>query len=61
MTGASGSTESLVAKAPGHAHASTGHRLAIGLPADTLHLFDDQGLALERRIPDQNQLLPQAA
>ena len=61
MTGASGSTESLVAKAPGHAHASTGHRLAIGLPADTLHLFDDQGLALERRIPDQNQSLPQAA
>ena len=35
--------------------------LAIGLPADTLHLFDDQGLALERRIPDQNQSLPQAA
>ena len=61
LEGADGSIESLVAKAPGHAHASTGHRLAIGLPADTLHLFDEHGLALERCIPEQDQTLPQAA
>ena len=61
MEGADGSIESLVAKAPGHAHAATGHRLAIGLPADALHLFDAQGLALARCIPDQDQSLPQAA
>ncbi|MFM2054365.1 MAG: sn-glycerol-3-phosphate transporter ATP-binding protein UgpC [Pseudomonadota bacterium] len=53
--------EPLVAKAPGHAHASTGHRLAIGLPADRLHLFDEHGLALARCIPEQDQTLPQAA
>ncbi|MEJ7137203.1 ABC transporter ATP-binding protein [Amphibiibacter pelophylacis] len=54
------SVESMVTKAPGHAHAEPGHRLAIGLPEQALHVFDDQGLALERTVDDPDRLLPQA-
>ena len=53
--------DAFVAKAPGHTHAAAGHRLAIGLPADALHLFDAQGLALPRTVADTDRLLPQAA
>ena len=56
-----GEPEGFVAKAPGHAHADAGHRLAVSLPAEALHLFDAQGLALPRTIADPDQLLPQAA
>jgi multiple sugar transport system ATP-binding protein len=48
-------------KAPGHAHAAPGHRIAFGLPEDALHLFDEQGLALERCVPDADFALPAAA
>jgi multiple sugar transport system ATP-binding protein len=50
-----------VAKAPGHAHASAGHRLAVSLPPQALHLFDEHGLAVTRTVDDQDRLLPQAA
>ncbi|MDQ5898203.1 MAG: multiple sugar transport system ATP-binding protein, partial [Pseudomonadota bacterium] len=56
-----GEPEGFVAKAPGHAHAAAGHRLAVSLPAEALHLFDEQGLALPRTIADPDRLLPQAA
>ena len=47
-----------IVKAPGNAHAAPGHRIAFGLPAQALHLFDAQGLALERRVPDADVALP---
>jgi multiple sugar transport system ATP-binding protein len=53
--------DALVAKAPGHAHAVAGHRLALAMPADAIHLFDRDGLALERLIPATDLQLPQAA
>ncbi len=53
--------DALITKAPGHAHAVAGHRIALTLPASAIHLFDDQGHALERLIPDTDLLLPQAA
>jgi multiple sugar transport system ATP-binding protein len=51
----------LVAKAPGHAHATPTQRIAVALPPGALHLFDSQGMALTRRAPDQDLLLPAAA
>ena len=51
----------LVVKAPGHVYAAAGQRIALSLPAPALHLFDDQGLALERSVPVADLLLPQAA
>ncbi len=48
-------------KAPGHTHAAPGHRIAFSLPAHSLHLFDGQGLALERHIADTDVALPSAA
>jgi multiple sugar transport system ATP-binding protein len=53
--------EPLVVKAPGHAHADAGQRVAISLPASDLHLFDAQGLALERRIPIADMPVPHAS
>ncbi|MEY4750216.1 MAG: hypothetical protein RIQ60_2430 [Pseudomonadota bacterium] len=53
--------DALIAKAPGHAHAASGHRLAVSLPAGALHLFDEQGHALERHLADTDLSLPQAA
>jgi multiple sugar transport system ATP-binding protein len=53
--------DALVVKAPGHAHAVAGHRLALAMPASAIHLFDRDGLALERLIPATDLLLPQAA
>ena len=53
--------EPWIVKAPGHAHAAPGHRIAFGLPEQALHVFDDQGLALERRVPDSDVALPMAA
>jgi multiple sugar transport system ATP-binding protein len=44
-----------VAKAPGMAHAQTGQRVAISLPAAHLHVFDDHGLALARRSDQADQ------
>ncbi|MEX3899521.1 hypothetical protein FSB08_30105 [Paraburkholderia sp. JPY432] len=51
----------LVAKAPGHAHATPEQRIAVTLTLRALHLFDSQGTALTRRVPDQDLLLPVAA
>ena len=53
--------EPWIVKAPGNAHAAPGHRIAFGLPPTALHLFDDQGLALERRVSDTDVALPIAA
>ncbi len=53
--------DALVAKAPGHAHAVAGHRIALAMPAAAIHLFDPQGHALPRLIADTDLLLPQAA
>ncbi len=48
-------------KASGNAHAEPGQRIAFGLPPAALHLFDDQGLALERCVADSDITLPTAA
>ncbi|MGS5087787.1 ABC transporter ATP-binding protein [Hydrogenophaga sp. A37] len=53
--------EPMVVKAPGHAHADAGQRVAVSLPAAALHLFDDKGHALERRIPIADMQVPHAA
>ena len=53
--------EPLVVKAPGQARAETGQRVAISLPAASLHVFDEKGHALERRIPIADLLIPHAA
>ena len=59
--GSSIAQELMVVKAPGHAHADAGQRVAISLPAAALHLFDAQGIALERRIPIADMRVPHAA
>jgi multiple sugar transport system ATP-binding protein len=48
-------------KAAGNAHAAPGQHIAFGLPPTALHLFDDQGLALERRVADSDVTLPTAS
>ena len=53
--------EPMVVKAPGHARADAGQRVAISLPAAALHVFDDKGHALERRIPIDDMRVPHAA
>ena len=53
--------EPSVVKAPGHAHAEPGQRIALCVPADKLHLFDSQGHALERRVPAPDLQVPHAA
>ena len=53
--------EPMVVKAPGHAHAAQGQRVAVVLPAAALHLFDEHGHALPRCIADPDLQLPQAA
>jgi multiple sugar transport system ATP-binding protein len=52
---------SWIVKAPGRAHAKTGQRLAIGAPTAALHLFDNEGHALKRCVPDTDLQLPEAA
>jgi multiple sugar transport system ATP-binding protein len=53
--------ESLVVKAPGQARAAQGQRVAIALPAAELHVFDERGHALERRIPIDDLVVPHAS
>jgi multiple sugar transport system ATP-binding protein len=53
--------EPWVVKLPGRAHARPGDRVALGLPPASLHLFDADGLALERTVPEEDVLLPVAA
>jgi multiple sugar transport system ATP-binding protein len=53
--------EPCVVKAPGHAHAEPGQRIALCLPPKTLHLFDGGGHALERRVPAPDLQVPNAA
>ncbi len=55
------SNEPNVVKAPGHAHATPGQRIALCLPPAALHLFDSAGHALERRVPAPDLQVPQAA
>ena len=54
-------TDPLVVKAPGNLHASPGQRVAITLPADMIHVFDEQGHALVRCVEDIDLPVPQAA
>ena len=42
--------EPLVVKAEGLAHAEPGNRVAMAMPEQHCHLFDDQGLALPRTV-----------
>ena len=58
---AGGGAETFVARAPGQAHASAGTRLAVSLPAEAIHLFDEQGLALPRTVDAADVRLPEAA
>ena len=53
--------EPWIVKAPGSAHAAPGQRIAFGLPATALHLFDEHGHALARCISDSDIALPMAA
>jgi multiple sugar transport system ATP-binding protein len=53
--------EPMVVKAPGFAHAQTGQRLAVAVPAGAMHLFDEHGHALQRRVPPADLQLPRAA
>jgi multiple sugar transport system ATP-binding protein len=53
--------EPMVVKAPGQARAEAGQRVAVSLPAASLHVFDASGHALERRIPIADTLIPHAA
>ena len=53
--------DSWIAKAPGRTHAHPGQRLAIGFPAPAMHLFDAEGHALQRLVPESDLLLPEAA
>ena len=57
----SGAADPWIAKAPGRALARSGQRLAFGLPAEALHLFDARGLALPRCVADEDLPLPEAA
>jgi multiple sugar transport system ATP-binding protein len=53
--------EPIVARAPGESRAEGGQRVALSLPADALHVFDDQGLSLPRLAAVTDMVLPQAA
>ena len=53
--------EPFVLKAPGHAHAEPGQRIALCMPPKALHLFDHQGHALQRRVPAPDLQVPNAA
>jgi multiple sugar transport system ATP-binding protein len=54
-------TDPLVVKASGNLHASSGQRVAIALPANMLHVFDAQGLALARCVEEVDLPVPLAA
>jgi multiple sugar transport system ATP-binding protein len=53
--------EPIVTRAPGESRAEGGQRVALSLPADALHVFDDQGLSLPRLAAVTDMVLPQAA
>jgi multiple sugar transport system ATP-binding protein len=48
-------------RAPGAASAQRGQRVAFGLPAAALHVFDEHGQALVRSVPDDELPLANAA
>jgi multiple sugar transport system ATP-binding protein len=54
-------TDPLVVKAPGNLHANPGQRVAVGVPANMIHVFDAQGQALPRCVEDIDLPVPQAA
>jgi multiple sugar transport system ATP-binding protein len=60
LSGGAGQS-ALVVKAPGNIHADAGQRIALALPAAALHLFDDQGVALQRCVPTADLHLASAA
>jgi multiple sugar transport system ATP-binding protein len=45
----------LIAKAPGDVAVRNGESIALRLPPDACHLFDEDGLALERTVSTTNQ------
>lgn len=44
--------DSWMIKVTGHGASHTGDKLAVALPANALHVFDSQGVALERSVSD---------
>jgi multiple sugar transport system ATP-binding protein len=54
-------TDPFVVKAPGNLHASAGHRVAVAVPSESLHVFDAKGMALTRCVQDSDLPVPQAA
>ncbi len=54
-------TDPLVVKAPGNLHASPGQSVAVALPANMIHVFDERGHALARCVEDIDLPVPQAA
>jgi multiple sugar transport system ATP-binding protein len=56
-----GEQASLVVRAPGKMVAHAGQRVAVNLPADDMHVFDDQGRAMPRAVTLQDECLPSAA
>ncbi|SPB14654.1 ABC transporter-like protein [Caballeronia novacaledonica] len=45
----------LIAKAPGDVDVRNGERVALRMPAEACHLFDEDGLALERAVNTDSQ------
>jgi multiple sugar transport system ATP-binding protein len=44
--------DSWMIKVPGHGGSTAGDRVAVSLPANALHVFDANGIALARSISD---------
>ena len=61
VVGGIGVGDALVVRAPGMTTAQAGQRVAVSLPADALHVFDDQGLALTRTVDWREHWLAVAA
>ncbi len=54
-------TDPFVVKAPGNLHAQAGQRIAVAVPAQSLHVFDADGHALTRCVQDSDLPVPLAA
>jgi multiple sugar transport system ATP-binding protein len=56
-----GDDSSWVLKAPGAATAAAGQRIALQMAASDMHLFDTNGMAVPRCLPNLELAIPQAA
>jgi multiple sugar transport system ATP-binding protein len=50
--------DSLVVQAPGRTVVKPKQKISVSLPADDLHVFDDQGYAVPRAVVLQDEYLP---